>query len=369
MALPPIKLRLDGEEIHLVAERDLQRWGGFLNGRRAAYELVSPDNIAEIRRALMCPRHVRTDGVFTELRKQLEDGSALFFEIPPEAVPWDAPPVVDIKDLLPTGGDETYGPDGGRPDGGLHWIEIVCVSASGGSFAGERARIRLPDGRSEFVTLDGRSSVRFDDMTEGGTVHFELSGDAVARGTLELPGGTRYELGAPIGLSTRRQHVLQVHPNPRAFVSVELFVDEEPVLQGLHTLTSANGDESAALDGTQLRADGFVLPSSAHYAFEEVILPPRPAVEETEGKTDGGGEGPDPTPITPLPTGTDPSTHAPSQPVPEDSIRVSVRLPDGTPLRGTITLTHARVDEAEGDEAEFDEVEGEATLTLSNLQL
>lgn len=285
MALPPIKLRLDGEEVHLVSQRELERWGGFLNGGRAAWALVSPDNIGPIRRALMCPRHVSTEGVFTELRKQLEDGSALFFEVPPQEVRWDAPPVVDIKELLPTGGDETYGPDRGGPSPGLHWIEIVCVAASGGSFAGARARVRLPGGRSEYVTLDGRSSIRFDDLTEGGTVHFELSGDAVAHGQLQLTGGTRYELGAPIGLSTQRQHVLDVHPNPRAFVSVALFIEDQPVVQGQHTLTSTKGDKTAALDGTELSAEGLALPSTASYAFEQVILPPR----EADGGDDKGG--------------------------------------------------------------------------------
>lgn len=369
MALPPIKLRLDGEEIHLVAERDLQRWGGFLNGRRAAYELVCPDNIAEIRLALLCPRHVQTEGVFTELRKQLEDGSALFFEIPPPVVPWDAPPVIDILDLLPTGGDDTHAPPRGDPATGLHWIEVVCVSASGGSFAGARARVRLPDGRSEFVTLDARSAVRFDDLTEGGTVHFELSGDAVARGTLELPVGTRYELGASVGLATSRQHVLQVHPNPRAFVSVELFLGDEPVLQGQHTLTSANGDVGAPLDGNELRADGFALPSSATYTFEQVIPPPRPTEGDAEETFDEDGDEVGPTPVAPVPTGSDPSTHGPAVPVAEDAIRVSIRLPDGTPLHGTITLTHARVDEAEGEDAEFEGVQGEATAVLSGIRL
>lgn len=33
VALRPIKLRLGGEDIHLVTSRDLERWGGFLNGR------------------------------------------------------------------------------------------------------------------------------------------------------------------------------------------------------------------------------------------------------------------------------------------------------------------------------------------------
>ncbi|MCR9162357.1 MAG: hypothetical protein ACE37F_31520 [Nannocystaceae bacterium] len=37
MVLPPIKLRLGGEDVHLVPQRALERWGGFLNGGRAAF--------------------------------------------------------------------------------------------------------------------------------------------------------------------------------------------------------------------------------------------------------------------------------------------------------------------------------------------
>lgn len=286
MALRPIKLRLDGEEVHLVAERDLSEWGGFLNGGRGASQLLTADNVTAIRRALMVPRHVDVAGVFNELRKQLEDGSALFFEVPPPVVAWDAPPVIDIHELVPTGGDpRTHQPDRPGPDPGIHWIEIVCISADGGSYAGSKARLRFPDGRSEYATLDGGSSVRFDDLTEGGTVHFELSGDAVARGSATVPVATRYELGAPIGLVTRRRHVLVVHPNPNAFISVVLVVDDEPVVGGQYTLSTAAGDQSAELVGEVARAEGFALPSDGNYAFQGVILPPRPG----NGRGDNGG--------------------------------------------------------------------------------
>ena len=282
MALRPIKLRLDGEELHLVAARDLQRWGGFLNARRAAYTLVTPHNVADIRHALMVPRWIDTEGVFTELRKQLEDDSALFFEVPPEPVTWDEPDIIDIHDLIPDGGDDSLEPERPSPQPGLHWIEVVCVSAQGGGFAGAKARVRLPDGRDEYVTLDGRSSVRFDDLTEGGTVHFELSGDAVARGSDPVPLGQRYELGAPVGLPTRKRHVLIVHPNPRAFVSVELFVEDTPVTVGRYTLTTKNGETAGALEGVVVREEGFMLPSQSTYAFEGVIFPPRPPEEEDD---------------------------------------------------------------------------------------
>lgn len=40
MALRRIKLRLDGEELHIVSSRELERWGGYINGARAAYTLA-----------------------------------------------------------------------------------------------------------------------------------------------------------------------------------------------------------------------------------------------------------------------------------------------------------------------------------------
>lgn len=276
VALRPIKLHLDGEEIHLVPSRDLERWGGFINGPRAAYTLVTPDNVAEIRQALLVPGWVDTEGVFTELRKQLEDGMTLFFEVPPEPVRWDAPEVIDIHDLLPQGGDDnSLEPERPSPQPELHWIEVVCISAKGGLFAGARARARLPDGRSESVTLDGRGSVRFDEITEGGTVHFELSGDAAPHGAGSVPVGQRYELGAPIGLVTRKRHVLIVHPNPEAFVSVAVLMDDEPVAVGRYTLTTANGEKTGSLGPEVVREDGFVLPSPSSFGFEGVILAPR----------------------------------------------------------------------------------------------
>ena len=315
----------------------------------------------------MCTPSVDTEGVFVELRKQLEDGAASFFEIPPPQVPFEAAEAIDIFDLIPG-----RGIDGGdlRPDGnpGLHWIEVICVSAKGESFAGARARIRLPEGRSEFVTLDARSSVRFDDLTDDGTAHFELSGDAVARGTLPIPTGTRYELGSAIGLPTRRQHVLIVHPNPGAFVSVELFVEQDPVLSGQYTLTTKNGEHAGALEGELVRDDGFVIPSAASFAFEQVILPPR--VEEGDQHEDEAGDTDTQNPTVPVPTGTDPSTQEPFEgPVPADSIRITLRLDDGTPLPGTIELSHARTEAQEGDQAEFSGVQGEATVVLRGLRL
>jgi len=371
VALPPIQLSLDGEEIHLVAAGELDRWGGYLHARRAAFELVCPDNITQIRHALMCTPSVDTEGVFVELRKQLEDGGALFFEIPPPEVPFEAAEAIDIFDLIPDGGID----DGDRrPDAnpGLHWIEVICVSAKGESFAGSRARIRLPGGRDEFVTLDARSSVRFDDLTDDGTAHFELSGDAVARGTLEIPTGTRYEIGSPVGLSTRRQHVLIVHPQPGAFVSVELFLEDDPVLSGQYTLTTKNGDHAGALEGALVRDDGFPIPSAASFSFEQVIPPPR--VEEGDQADDEADDTPGdtdaPIPIVPVPTGTDPSTQEPFEgPVPADSVRITLRLDDGTPIPGTIELSHARTEEQEGDQAEFSGVEGEATVVLRGLGL
>ena len=272
----PIKLRLDGEELHLVQARELDRWGGYVNARGAAYALVTPDNVAQIRQALLVAPWTDTEGVFTELRKQLEDGAALFFEVPPAPVTWDVPDVIDIHDLLPQGGDDnSLEPERPGPQPGLHWIEVVCISVSGGSFAGDRARIRLPGGRSEYVVLDAQGSIRFDDLTEGGTAHFELTGDAVALGTGPMPVGQRYNLGSPIGLPTRKRHVLVVHPNPKAFVSVALLVEDEAVTVGRYTLTTANGEKTAALEGEAVREEGFSLPSASTYRFEGVILSPR----------------------------------------------------------------------------------------------
>ena len=363
MALKPIKLRLDGEQVHLVPARDVDRWGGYINGRRGAWELTTAENIGDIRQALMCPPSQDTEGVYTELRKQLEDGSALFFEVPPESVPFDRPPEIDIHDLIPDRRDDRGENPGAHES--LHWLEVVCVSAKGESFAGAKARVRLPDGRTENVTLDGSSSFRFDDITESGTAHFELSGDAIARGPLRSPEGSRYELGASIGLPMRRQHVLVVHPNPRAFVSVELFVEDEPVCVGNYTLTTKLGDQGGALDGKEARAEGFALPSSATYSFQQVTLPPRPANEDAPDKPDGSLPSESPEPV-----GNDPITHEPKRdPIAEDAVRVTLRLKDGSSLPGSIQLSHAKIDEAEGDEAEFSGVGSAGTLRARSLRI
>ena len=47
-------------------------------------------------------------------------------------------------------------------------------------------------------TTDAGSSIRFDELS--------------ARGTLDAPVGTRYEVGAPSRLTRRKKHVLIVHP-------------------------------------------------------------------------------------------------------------------------------------------------------------
>lgn len=364
MPLKPIKLRLDGEEVHLVPTREVNRWGGYINGRRGAWELTTAENIGDIRHALMCPPSQDTEGVYTELRKQLEDGSALFFEVQPESVPFDRPPEIDIHDLIPERRDDRGGKTPGAHES-LHWLEVVCVSAKGESFAGAKARVRLPDGRTEYVTLSGSSSFRFDDITEGGTAHFELSGDAIARGPLRSPEGSRYELGASIGLPTRRQHVLVVHPNPHAFVSVELFIEDEPVSTGNYTLTTKLGDQAGALDGNEARADGFALPSSATYSFQEVTLPPRPANEDTPDKPDGALPSGDSGAV-----GTDPISHEPQRDlVAADAVRVTLRLKDGSSIPGSIQLSHAKIDEAEGDEAEFSGVGSAGTLRARSLRI
>jgi len=46
VALRPIEFRLDGDELHSIGEGELRRWGGYLNGRRAAYTLVTPHDVA-----------------------------------------------------------------------------------------------------------------------------------------------------------------------------------------------------------------------------------------------------------------------------------------------------------------------------------
>ena len=245
------------------------------------------------------------------------------------------------------------------------------MSAKGESFAGARVRARLPGGRTEYTKLDANSSVRFDDVAEGGTAYFELSADAIARGPLRSPQGTRYELGAPIGLSTRRQHVLVVHPNPAAFVTVAVFVDDEPVITGNYTLTTKLGDSSGALEGEAARAEGFVLPSAASYSFEQVVLPPRPAQDDSQGPHDDpfrqdGAEGP----VPPGPMGGDPNTHEPQDsPVPTDAVRVTLRLEDGSPIPGNIRIVHANTEQAEGDQAEFNAVQGAGTLIAGALRL
>lgn len=302
MGLPPIKLRLGGDELHLVDTRELDRWGGYLNARRAAFTLVTPENIAAVRTSLLIPPSTNSEGVFTELRKQLEDGAALFFEISQGPVRWDAPAHTDLIDLIPKGGGDDTNGGGPTPNTGLHWIEVVCISSKGQSFAGSKAQLRLPGGRSEFVTLDSRSSVRFDDLTDNGTAHFELSGDATPVGSVQVPPGTRYEQGAPVGLVTRRRHVLIVHPNPEAFVSVELWIDGEPVSDGTYTLTTKHGEFPGALGGEPARDEGFPLPSAASYAFEGVIVPPRAAdgPNGPDGPVGPGGLPPGVAPVTPL---------------------------------------------------------------------
>lgn len=307
MGLPPIKLRLGGDELHLVDTRELDRWGGYLNARRAAFTLVTPENIPAVRTSLLIPPSANSEGVFTELRKQLEDGAALFFEIPQAPVRWDAPAHTDLIDLIPKGGGDDTNGGGPNPNTGLHWIEVVCISAKGQSFAGSKAQLRLPGGRSEFVTLDSRSSIRFDDLTDSGTAHFELSGDATPVGSVQVPAGTRYEQGAPVGLVTRRRHVLIVHPNPEAFVSVELWIDGEPVPEGTYTLTTKNGEFPGALGGEPARDEGFPVPSAASYAFESVIVPPRPA-DGPVGPLGPGGLPPGVGPLGPggLPPGVTP---------------------------------------------------------------
>lgn len=361
MALKPIKLLLDGEELHLVPSRELERWGGFLNGRRGAYELVTPENVAEIRRALMCRPSDTTKAVYEELRKQLEDGSALFFEAPPEERAFDTIPEIDIRDLLPDGAD-TDDDRPYRPDGGLHWVEIICVSPNDESFAGARARLRLPDGRSEYVTLDGGSSVRFEDLTEGGTVHFELSGDAVARGSLSLPGGTRYELGSSIGLTTRKQHVLVVHPNPRAFVSVELLVDGEPVTSGNYTLDTKLGEQSGPLDGEEARAEGFVLPSAANYGFEGVILPPLPEddlLDAPDGSDSDEAPNTDEAPAPLGPDTIDPSAVPDATPISPDAAAAFVELAVINETGEPLVSGHAEIEQPGGSSIASEDISSE----------
>ncbi len=99
--------------------------------------------------------------------------------------------------------------------------------------------------------------------------------------------------------------------------------------------------------------------------FEKVILPPRPAEDAvTPSKPDKT------TPITPVPTGIDPATHDPSTPaLAQDTLVVTLRLEDGTPIPATLELSHAKDETAQGDEARFEGVKGAGTLTVKALQL
>lgn len=310
MGLPPIKLQLGGEELHLVPARDLDRWGGYSNGRRAAWELTRPENVGALRTALLIEPHRSTEAVFVELRKQLEDGTALFFEVPPSPVAWEQAPSTDLIDLLPDGrrADDS---DRGGAGTGVSWIEILCVSPEGSGFAGSKARVRLPDGRTEHVTLDGRSVVRFDDVTEHGTAHFELSADSVPKGDLGVTSGIRYELGSPTGLVLSRRHVLVVHPNPRAFVSVEVLVDGAAVPQGRYRLSSSSGVRDGELSGDAVREAGLMLPSNSSLALDLVLIPPRGSSADDERTEHDEGPG-ETLPV--LPTGGEDSTHEPGAP-------------------------------------------------------
>ena len=153
-----------------------------------------------------------------------------------------------------------------------------------------------------------------------------------------------------------------MHPNPRAFVSVELFVEDEPITVGDYTLSTKAGDQSGALEGEVSRADGFMLPSTASYSFEQVILPPRPAedIEDDPSRPEDIPEGPSEA----IRSATSRRLHFAA-----DALRVTLRLADGTPIPATITLSHASTEDAEGDEAEFNGVNGNATLTAGGFKL
>ena len=298
-----IKLRLNGRTVHLVPMREVQRWTGFVNAADAARELLTPTTVADIRSSLMMPR-TTTEKVYVQLTKELEDGGAFFFEVPREQPMFDPVPEFDLFDLLPNGTDDDdndarnrgQGGDAHR-DRGLRWISITCVSPSGRSFAGASVRFRAHGNGFEYGTLNSQSCLHLADLTEGGTVQFELSADARPGSYLRPPEGAQYELGAPVGLATGREHLLVVHPNPRALVTASLVIGGESVTTGAYTLSTPAGTTRGQHDGAPARNEGALVPTAATYSFNGVALPipkriPRAADEAADGES-GSADGSD----------------------------------------------------------------------------
>ena len=285
----PIKLRLNGRVVHLVPTREVQRWTGFLNAAGAARELLTPDTVADIRRSLMMPR-TSTRDVYIQLTKELEDGGAYFFEVTREHPAFDSPPETDIFSLIPDGErDGSDQRDQGR-NLGAHWISITCLSPSGQSFAGARVRFKEHGKGYEFGTLNSQSCLHLAELSDDGTFYFELSADARAGDHLRPPNGTRYDLGAPIGLTTGREHVLVVHPNPRARVTASLFVGDEPVTSGEYTLNTPLGEATGQHDTEPARVEGSLVPTNATYRFRRVAPPLPTRKARTTSDTDPGDQ-------------------------------------------------------------------------------
>lgn len=369
MAFDPIRLRLNGEEIHVVADRDVHRWSGWFSARRAAFALMSPVNARPIRDALFVPEAMQTQRVFVELTKQLEDGSAFFFELPMPSGSWH-------QHSKGGGGGGAGGGGGGGTDrpteDKVHWIEVVCVNDAGQAFVGASAEIQLPDGRKEFVKLDGRSSVRFDDLSEGGSAHFELDQQAEPQGTaLDTPTET-YTLGQRAMLRTRKRHVLRVTPNPDAWVGLEvgqyeLLASEADdgavgsalefvfVELGEYALRTSKGEDVGQTKDGAAEALNLRMPSEAEADLRDIILAPRAASEDDEDGEDGGK--------------TKPIPGEARQVAPHD-ILVTVHAPGGESLEADINMQDgARSQDERGVESLFENVDGAVTLTLTSVKL
>ena len=59
----------------------------------------------------------------------------------------------------------------------------------------------------------------------------------------------------------------------------------------------------------------------------------------------------------------------PRIPLAQDTLVVTLRLEDGTPIPATLELSHAKDETAGGDEARFEGGKGAGTLTVKALQL
>lgn len=154
------------------------------------------------------------------------------------------------------------------------WLEVSCLGPNGESYAFSKCRVRLPDGSTRYETLDHRSRLRLDDVSEGGTCHFELSADAQPDGgrISAPPRAVVYELGTAAAVSTSAVHVLTVSTS-RAWVEIEVKDSRgRPVPHFGGSLRTSDGPQSITLDAGGLFRQG-QLPDAAPLSVELRAVP------------------------------------------------------------------------------------------------